>query len=433
MCSAVCQARDVGALTTSDGIWMPYMVLEWLEGDSLDAVLRGERERGSRPRTLEEAARILSPIAEALACAHARGIVHCDVKPGNIMVLPSALDSEKRCKLLDFGIARVTGDGSSVPSGAIHRAFTPGYAAPEQFDPAYGPTGPWTDIYALALIVVEMVCGRVALKGDGVAALCLRSCDPERRPSPRALGVDVGERAELVLDRALALRPEDRFANVRSFWAELSGTTRGQVSHSKRPVSRLDSTAPFDLRRLRPSSSSPPVRRARHRAPGLGRPLPPSRWPSLSAPARRRREPYPRRVFRKPTSERSRTHRVAHQVTRYSWTNLRRARGAWGRWRARFFVLLLRLPDEQHPEVRSRPIGHETRRSCKVRRGEAFFVDKRDRRHQPRGKRLRFDSARYVPEPRVSRAAATRSMKAAGAKKGPKPRSRPATRARPAP
>ena len=207
MCSAVCQARDVGALTTSDGIWMPYMVLEWLEGDSLEAVLLGERERGSRPRTLEEGVRTLSPIVEALACAHARGIVHCDVKPANIMVLPSA-------------------------HGTAQRAFTPAYAAPEQFDSAYGPTGPCSDIYALALIVVEMVCGRVALKGDGVAALCLRSCDPERRPSPRALGVDVGERAELVVDRALALRPEDRFSNVRSFWAELSGTRRVSAASS---------------------------------------------------------------------------------------------------------------------------------------------------------------------------------------------------------
>ena len=261
MCSAVCQAREVGSLTTEDGAWMPYMVLEWLDGSALDEVLAKDRAQGARPRTAEEAAKTLAPIAEALACAHARGIVHCDVKPGNIMVLRGAFGGEPHCKLLDFGIAKVTRDGKPAPSDVVERSFTPGYAAPEQFDPSYGATGPWTDIYALALIFVEMVCGREALQGDNVGTLALRSCDPDHRPSPRTLGVDVGDGVDLALRRALALRPEDRFQDIGAFWAELSRAARTVSLTSKRTLSPMETTMPFDLRRVRPA----PVRRTRPR------------------------------------------------------------------------------------------------------------------------------------------------------------------------
>ncbi len=62
-CSAICQARDVGSLTTTAGEWMPYMVLEWLEGDSLNRVLERDRERGAQRRTMPETVRLLTPIA----------------------------------------------------------------------------------------------------------------------------------------------------------------------------------------------------------------------------------------------------------------------------------------------------------------------------------------------------------------------------------
>ena len=262
-CSAVCQARDFGSLTTKDGSWMPYLVLEWLEGSSLDDVLSKDRASGAAPKTVQQATTTLAPIAKALACAHARGIVHCDVKPGNIMLLHGALEGETRCKLLDFGIARVARDGSTEPASVVHRAFTPGYAAPEQFDPTYGATGPWTDIYALALVVVEMVCGRAALVGDEVGVLGLLSCDPKLRPSPRAFGVDVGEEAESVLQRALALRPEERFQDMRTFWDALSRAARSVAVRSKRNLSSMEATMPFDLRRVRPV----PARRAHRRSP----------------------------------------------------------------------------------------------------------------------------------------------------------------------
>src|SRR5438445_2889104 len=78
--AAIVQARDVGTLTTPNGDWVPYMVLEWLDGMPLDAVLTQEREQGVVPRTMQRAVRLLEPAAEALALAHKRGIAHRDIK-----------------------------------------------------------------------------------------------------------------------------------------------------------------------------------------------------------------------------------------------------------------------------------------------------------------------------------------------------------------
>lgn len=202
-CSAICQARDVGAFTTADGSWLPYTVLEWIDGQSLETILTRERDSGPRPRNLAQTIALLNPVAEALAHAHAHGVTHCDVKPGNVMVLAPASDGRPRCKLLDFGTADTRARRSRARTSPPRRSFTPAYGAPEQFDPSYGEAGPWTDVYALALIVVELLSGCEAFSGHSVEVLAAQSCDPAQRPTPRALGTDAGDHAERVLLRAL--------------------------------------------------------------------------------------------------------------------------------------------------------------------------------------------------------------------------------------
>src|SRR5215472_10618607 len=110
--AAICQARDVGTLSLSDNKkdWLPYMVLEWLEGSSLDIVLAKEKEQGLPPRTMEEALRLLQPAAEALALAHRKGIAHRDIKPANIFLLGPAREPNCPVKVLAFGIAKVVQD-----------------------------------------------------------------------------------------------------------------------------------------------------------------------------------------------------------------------------------------------------------------------------------------------------------------------------------
>ncbi len=221
-CASICQARDVSSLTTSRGDWVPYTVLEWLDGECLEGLLRRERADGQPPRALAAVVELLNPIAEALAIAHERGVVHRDVKPGNIFVLVGADGEAPRAKLLDFGVAKVMRGAAAAPAGlVVSQSFTPSYGAPEQFSAAHGTTGPWTDVYALGLIVVELLAGREALRGDGVGALAAQSCDPDARPTARRLGAEVTDDVERVLERALAVRLEDRFTNARELWSAL--------------------------------------------------------------------------------------------------------------------------------------------------------------------------------------------------------------------
>lgn len=249
-CAAICQARDVSSIMTADGHWVPYLVLEWLDGETLDAMIVRERENGAQPRTVAEAICMLDPVARALALAHERGVVHRDVKPGNIVVLASG------CKLLDFGIASMLHSARAASSTACATAevseedpsFTPAYGAPEQFLPSYGPPGPWTDEYALALVFVELVTGLEPLGSGGIGECSTRSCDPERRPTPANLGRPIDRVVERTLGRALSLLPAERFGHVGEFWSALKSVAPSRWADAS-------NTIPFPLRRPRSSRS----------------------------------------------------------------------------------------------------------------------------------------------------------------------------------
>src|SRR6185437_14323900 len=104
----IVQALDVGALTTPLGVWVPYLVLEWLEGETLADHLAGRLDAGLGPYPLEEAVRLLEPAARALAVAHAMKVAHRDVKPQNLFVTHIGDDDGAvTLKVLDFGIAKV--------------------------------------------------------------------------------------------------------------------------------------------------------------------------------------------------------------------------------------------------------------------------------------------------------------------------------------
>jgi formylglycine-generating enzyme required for sulfatase activity len=223
--AAIVQARDIGMLETGKGTFVPYMVLEWLEGCTLEAVFIDDRERALPRRTVAEAVHLLDPAAEALALAHRKGIAHRDVKPGNIFVIGDAR-GDATVKLLDFGIAKVVQDAQKMAgtfaktSGQV-TSFTPAYGAPEQFSRTHGSTGPWTDVFALALIVAEAVSGKDPLQGDDYVQLAVASANPERRPTPRTLGAVVTDEVEAVLAKAVAIKPADRWQTAGEFWAAL--------------------------------------------------------------------------------------------------------------------------------------------------------------------------------------------------------------------
>lgn len=222
--TAICQARDVGMLTAPSGEQVPYMVLEWLEGKPLDAVLEDERAEQMPLRSLEQTIRLLDPAAEALALAHKKGIAHRDVKPANVFVLGDPRGADTSVKLLDFGIAKVVQDAQKMGFGktAGHMtSFTPSYGAPEQFNRAYGATGPWTDVFALSLVVLEVLTGREPIAGDSLVQLAYASSDPGARPTPRTFGLRVSDEVEAVFQKSVAVKPEDRHQTVGEFWNAL--------------------------------------------------------------------------------------------------------------------------------------------------------------------------------------------------------------------
>jgi formylglycine-generating enzyme required for sulfatase activity/serine/threonine protein kinase len=223
--SAIVQARDIGKLQRDEG-WIPYMVLEWLDGSALDSMLLSEWKAGATPRTLEEAVTLLEPVAAALDLAHRSHVAHRDLKPANIMVVGTA-GGGSSCKLLDFGIAKVMGEQLEQKqqlqaTGQQVTAFTPNYGAPEQFSRQYGATGPWTDVFAMALILVELLRGgQRALEGATVFELGMASSNPVR-PTPRAFGIAVSDDIEGVFAKALAIPPGERYETMGEFWLDLS-------------------------------------------------------------------------------------------------------------------------------------------------------------------------------------------------------------------
>jgi len=218
---ALVQVHDYGVTQTRAGTTAPYLVLEWLEGRDLEAVLEERRQRALGAFSELEALQLLRPAVEAIAYAHAHrpSIVHRDLKPSNLFLVDSGL------KVLDFGIAKVmelglTATRAQTHATALNQRFSPVYGAPEQFMPGpqgFGATGPWTDVHALGLILVELVTGRCALDSDSdnQHAYCA-SAVSEHRPTPRARGADVpvSDELEALCERALALRPRERFPNA---------------------------------------------------------------------------------------------------------------------------------------------------------------------------------------------------------------------------
>jgi formylglycine-generating enzyme required for sulfatase activity len=233
--TAIVQAWDVGTHTTPEGEWLPYMVLEWLDGEPLEQLLARE---GGRPWALAEVMRLLGPVAHALELAHMRGIAHRDIKPDNLFLIGGARDGS--VKILDFGVAKVMESkavrAALATTGGTVRSFTPAYGAPEQFSSSYGATGPWTDVYALALVMVELLSGRRPLIGEEIVDLARSSMDPVQRPVPSTRGAIVPHRVEQVFTQALAVSPGARFASAGEFWAALQAAQLAESAGTLPPA-----------------------------------------------------------------------------------------------------------------------------------------------------------------------------------------------------
>ena len=210
----------VACLETGTDDGQPYLVMELIEGEDLAARLK---RVGRLAPT--EAARIGLDVARALGVAHTRGIIHRDIKPGNIL-----LARDGRAMVTDFGIARLASDAEgAVPGttlGSVH------YFSPEQ---AKGETTTGaSDVYGLGLVLYECVTGRRAWSGETTAELAAVRIGAAA-PSPRAVQPDVSAALETIVVRALDPDPNVRFANGTAMAAALESI-----------VSRPDPMSPTD-------------------------------------------------------------------------------------------------------------------------------------------------------------------------------------------
>ncbi|MET0415264.1 MAG: serine/threonine-protein kinase, partial [Actinoplanes sp.] len=139
----IAAVHDYREAVRADGTVAPFVVMELLAGETVAARLVRD------PIGLPEAARIGAAVADALAAAHANGVVHRDVKPGNVMLTPNGV------KILDFGISAPAGEPDDDDTGATFG--TPAYVAPERLDGM--PAEPATDVYGLGVLLFEMVTG----------------------------------------------------------------------------------------------------------------------------------------------------------------------------------------------------------------------------------------------------------------------------------
>jgi eukaryotic-like serine/threonine-protein kinase len=202
----ICRAYDLGlAESTADRRPLSFFTMELVSGESLRArMVRGRL-------AVAEVVAIASQLASALDTAHAAGVVHRDVKPGNVMLAETA--SGVRAVLTDFGLAQMLDDLDD----ATAVAGTPGYIAPELLDGQ--PATASADIYAFGVVLYELVTGRRPYPGTALAALARAQREPPVRPTQLAAELPAGW--DEVLLRCLASEPSARYATAGEVVAAL--------------------------------------------------------------------------------------------------------------------------------------------------------------------------------------------------------------------
>ena len=192
-----------------------YLVMEFVEGQSIDAWAQATRP--SAQRCID----VLRDVLAALAHAHDAGVIHRDIKPHNVMVTPDG-----RVKLVDFGVARLSSDegrrtGFRTETGHLVGTFA--YMSPEQADGRSERIGVASDVYQAALMLFEMLTGRLPYETDGrSAAGLLRAVLMDERVRLNAIRPEIDERLSDLLDRSLSIDPARRPQSVRQLDTELA-------------------------------------------------------------------------------------------------------------------------------------------------------------------------------------------------------------------
>jgi len=222
----------------------PYIVMEYLSGPTLANYLRAQHTRDERIPP-HQVARLLKGITAALDYAHGQGVIHRDIKPGNIILqsntgeisIEAPLARDVEGILTDFGLVRIANSATQTATGSV--SGTAAYMSPEQ---ARGDkTDQRTDIYSLGIVLYEMLAGRVPFEADTTLSVMYMQIN---EPPPAIK--DVSPRVQAVMDRALKKNPDDRYQTSREmavdFYKAIGMNAEAETILDAAPLNREPAT-----------------------------------------------------------------------------------------------------------------------------------------------------------------------------------------------
>jgi len=288
------EARSMAALNDphiiqiyfiGDDAGQTYFVMEFVDGESLGSLLK--RETKLRP---EQAAKVIYQTAQGLATAHDKGVIHRDIKPGNLMIT-----SKGSVKIADFGIALSTQDFSKKLTSTGEFVGTPGYLSPEVCQGK--PVDQRSDIFSLGIVLFECLAGRMPFTDESPLGLMLEVVKAEI-PDVRTLNAEVDPELEHILSRMVAKDPADRYQSCQELIADLArhplvakgGPITLQAKMSPAAATVVGQKTPVSGQRPMPSTTPTPQPLPRttpaHPQATLGRhqPVLQSQPPSRSSP-----------------------------------------------------------------------------------------------------------------------------------------------------
>jgi len=247
-----------------------YFVMEFVEGESLGSMLKREHKL-----TVEQSAKVIQQTALGLATAHDRGVVHRDIKPGNLMIT-----SRGSVKIADFGIALSNHDLSSKLTTTGEFVGTPGYLSPEV---CLGkPVDQRSDIFSLGIVLFEMLTGKMPFNDESPLGLMLEVVRAEI-PDVRQLNADADAQIAGILARMIAKEPADRYQNCHDLVADLNahplvakgGPITAQTKLSPAAATMIGQKTPISAQTVLPSTPPRATPGAPTRITPSGLPAPP--------------------------------------------------------------------------------------------------------------------------------------------------------------
>ncbi|GAB4001550.1 Stk1 family PASTA domain-containing Ser/Thr kinase [Nocardioides ultimimeridianus] len=227
---AIVAVYDTGEEPTADGALQPYIVMEHVAGRTLRDILREGRKI-----LPERALEITSGVLSALDYSHRAGIIHRDIKPGNVMLTPGG-----DIKVMDFGIARAISDAASSMTQTAAVVGTAQYLSPEQ---ARGETvDSRSDVYSAGCLLYELLTGRPPFVGDSPVAVAYQHVREPATP-PSHFDADLTPEIDTIVMKALAKRVEDRYQSAAAMRTDIERYLAGRPVQAVVPVPAVESTA----------------------------------------------------------------------------------------------------------------------------------------------------------------------------------------------